>query len=1059
MRRHFRRCLSILLVFVLTSPVLAQDGSVRVRVGAHPDFTRLVFDFTETTDFRMTPVDGGGVEVEFAYGGAADLARVDADAIARLGSIRQSRDGDRLIVTLTPANGVGVVPLAVDTMRVFDLTDGASTVAAGDLPARTRTADEQTQQADANTYGSGQTPNADTYGDAGDPSLVALPGTDPGEVAAFESALRSYLSPTPATEPRLPPQQTASVGGDPAATADPASQPDPRTPAADPSGERQPAGRPQLVTLGGLPVSPDRVAPQSPEPQRLVPDEVVDETIVRLDAGGVVPAAVFQRGRAVWVALATPELRRPPTISGLNRLLVRQYEAIRLPGFSIMRFPIPEGDEVQLRRDGPLLTLTLGQLRSTVEARSLRESEAEPSLRIGGPFATMLTITDPVVGDRILILLAPEAGLGIPRELRRPGLTLLPSSMGAAVVMGTDDASVRLSGGDAIIRSEGLTLSTARTRTADSLDNEPGDRRTDTSLFDWTRALQRTRTHGYHGAEVSMRRDILARRPENRAPLYLDLARLYLAHGLGPEAWGAVERGVEADPAYALLPEVRALRGVAALLSNHPNTAREDLDHPDMADYPEMALWRALAAMEAGDAAAAQAVMPNLDDLPRMPRPLLDRVDPRIAELAVTLADHAGLTASTERMAAANPRRRPSAGLIAYYQGEAHSMAGETPLAVASWRDAAAGRDWYARARSLMRLISLGTDAETLPAEDAIDALERLRYGWRGDDEEVEILARLGGLYLQEQRWRDGFDTLASAIGNFPESPQAPQLVEQLEQGFVTLFNNPAASESITPIEAYALFRDFESLLTEGPAGDRIIAGLADRLIEVDLLDEAAALLEQQVEFRLSGDARARTAARAAGVRLLNRQPEEALAVLDLASIPAPSPALQEEHDMLRAQALARMDRDDEALAILAARNSPAAANLRAQIHWDNEAWAEAADTLLPAMPLPLIDAELTAEEQATVLNRAVALSLADDREALFDLRETYGTAMQSAPQSYAFNVLTRPEQTDLARDLPQIRAQLDEVGMFTDFLQQYRASAPDNADPNAGETEPDVTG
>src|SRR3546814_15763190 len=70
-------------------------------------------------------------------------------------------------------------------------------------------------------------------------------------------------------------------------------------------------------------------------------------------------------------------------------------------------------------------------------------------------------------------------------------------------------------------------------------------------------------------------------------------------------------------------------------------------------------------------------------------------------------------------------------------------------------------------------------------------------------------------------------------------------------------------------------------LTPAGPEGDRIIAGLADRLVEVDLLDRAAELLEGQVRYRLQGADKARIGARLALVQLLNRNPEASLAALD----------------------------------------------------------------------------------------------------------------------------------------------------------------------------------
>ena len=59
-----------------------------------------------------------------------------------------------------------------------------------------------------------------------------------------------------------------------------------------------------------------------------------------------------------------------------------------------------------------------------------------------------------------------------------------------------------------------------------------------------------------------------------------------------------------------------------------------------------------------------------------------------------------------------------------------------------------------------------------------------------------------------------------------------------------------------------------------------MIRKLADRLVPVDLLDQAAELLQHQVDHRLQGAARAQVATRLAVIYLMNRKPDRALATL-----------------------------------------------------------------------------------------------------------------------------------------------------------------------------------
>ena len=74
------------------------------------------------------------------------------------------------------------------------------------------------------------------------------------------------------------------------------------------------------------------------------------------------------------------------------------------------------------------------------------------------------------------------------------------------------------------------------------------------------------------------------------------------------------------------------------------------------------------------------------------------------------------------------------------------------------------------------------------------------------------------------------------------------------------------------PIEALSLFYDFIDLTPIGPNGDEMIRRMADRLVAVDLLEPAAALLNYQVTKRLDGVARAQVATRLAMIDLMDHK-------------------------------------------------------------------------------------------------------------------------------------------------------------------------------------------
>src|SRR6185437_8215943 len=102
-----------------------------------------------------------------------------------------------------------------------------------------------------------------------------------------------------------------------------------------------------------------------------------------------------------------------------------------------------------------------------------------------------------------------------------------------------------------------------------------------------------------------------------------------------------------------------------------------------------------------------------------------------------------------------------------------------------------------------------------------------------------------------------------------------------------------------------------------GERGDAVVRRLVDRLVAVGLLDRAAALLEDQVNHRLTGRDKARAAAQLALIRLLDRNPAAALKALDIAVVGTDVPPdLQRQRQQLRARALTELGRTDEALTL-----------------------------------------------------------------------------------------------------------------------------------------------
>src|SRR5213076_3196715 len=126
----------------------------------------------------------------------------------------------------------------------------------------------------------------------------------------------------------------------------------------------------------------------------------------------------------------------------------------------------------------------------------------------------------------------------------------------------------------------------------------------------------------------------------------------------------------------------------------------------------------------------------------------------------------------------------------------------------------------------------------------------------------------------------DAFHAMRAAFSAHPNSEITRRIQDEAAATFDSLFL-AGKGDAMPAIEALSLFYDFRELTPIGRRGDEMIRRLADRLVSVDLLDQAATLLQHQVDHRLHGAARAQVAVRLAVIYLMGRKPDRALATLN----------------------------------------------------------------------------------------------------------------------------------------------------------------------------------
>lgn len=765
--------------------------------------------------------------------------------------------------------------------------------------------------------------------------------------------------------------------------------------------------------------------------------------------GAPVGAAVFRRGDAVWVVFDTAARMDMSKARDLGPAGEARWAVG--PDYTAVRIAAPESLTVSATGEGATWTVTIGGPTATTQSVAIdRDDSAEATLvaHMAGATKTVW-LTDPMVGDRFAAVTALAPGKGFADTRRTVDLTLLPTAQGLAVETPTDDLTIKAEGDLVTLsRPNGLTLSPpsmALDAAAPAQAHAPRKARFPALILnDWADVGEEGFSARYRKLQDAAALESIAASDNPRAPIEdrLALTRFLVGSGLGFEAVGVVNAMFAQTPSLQGEPELRGLRGAARASIGRLDEATLDFSSGALAGDPSTKVWQGWLAAERGDWAEARQAFTGgaaaIDDFPPVWRARFG------AAHAMAALETGDLNASKALLAYSFSQNAPAADQLTarLVQAKLFELEGATDRALAVYK--AIGRaplDQIATPAKL-GVIRIELARNTLTPSAAATQLEQLKWRWRGDATELSVIRTLADLYLSQGLYRQALDTLRGAGRRLGDLPGAVELQNDLSNAFRALFLDGAA-DGLQPVQALALFYDFRDLTPVGADGDEMVRRLARRLVDVDLLDQAAELLKYQVDNRLEGVAKAQVATTLATVLLMDRQPEPALQAIWSSRTTLLPTALNNERRALEARALMDLGRYDHALETLDGDRTPEAQQVRADIFWKQENWAGAAALYEQKLGERYRNttAPLTAAEESQVIRAGVGYSLARDGGALGRLARNYAPfearARSGPAMRIALDGLNGMEGAASAQDFAGLTASAD---TFTGWVSQMKA-------------------
>ncbi len=1005
--------------------------NAKLKVKVAEDRTTLIIEWGKPVTYTAS-VEDGQLKVVFDQGGSLNVERLKIDPPAFIKTASASAGDNQVILTLDIDHDSHVEHRAEQTSTVIDiLAPGNDRVvdpvvivpdeiakAAGaspppaDKPSATPaptgsdgaavTAAEKKKAAEEKAKADAEAKAAATADEAADPNAASSPGHDADHLPAE----------TAAADDHAPAEPAAAVKPDDHAAHDtpsPASDGDGRDHKADAADAPHDEAAAKADHGADAAHTGDAHETALTEPPLFTAIRERDTIRLQLPVLQDQPVAMFRRRSTVFILVPGAAEMPLEQLLAENRDLLSAAKVTRLENDSLLTLELAQPYAVTalnerrtwvavISRDPQDAPEPIAVMR---DARSVGNSKVRATLLRS---ARPVEWKDDVTGERLIVIPAagpPQAVLGgrsyveFAADATAQGMLIRPFS---------DDLLIQQSAADVVITTpHGLTLAAG-----EMSDYVPGSRPLVATNKPADMDFETWKGEGTFLEERSRLVNALHPNGDNLAESRLALIRFYLANDLGAEALGMLQVVAAEDKAMLSDPSFRALRGAALLLMQRPKEAWEDLGMPVFAADPAAELFRAVALAGLRQwSNARDAVLIGEAVIPSFRKDWQARFRLAGAEAAIesNTLDVAGRFLDGVPTDDMPPRVTAEA---AYLRGMLDERLKRDREALIQYEAARGAAYRPLAARADFAAIALKHKIGEMKAAEAIARLEALRWQWRGDLVELNVLHKLGELQIAEGDYRNGLQTWRSAVLGFPEDEQTRRISSHMSEVFEDLFLHGKA-DSMPPVQALGLFYDFQELTPIGTMGDEIARKLADRLIAVDLLEQAAALLQHQVDRRLDGVAKAQIAAKLAAVYLMDKLPQKALAVLRNSSQTRLPDDLATQRRLLMGRTLSDLKQVDAALEAFEQDESVEAKRLRADVLWAGARWADTAGALEAILSRREDNPRaLDGDDRYNIMRTAIAYTMADDSAGLQTLRNRFVTLMADAPEAAAFEIITR---------------------------------------------------
>ncbi len=803
---------------------------------------------------------------------------------------------------------------------------------------------------------------------------------------------------------------------------------------------------PEVATGGdSMPVPPDQLKIAESDSLKVNISATDDSAVLRLPFKERMALAVFVRNRHLWLVFNKAMPIDLSDFDALPRTVIGKAQWIKSVRATVLRMPIDDGVYINLAKEDTTsldwaILLTSTKHTPDKPVKVIVNTEPPSPAHVFIPLldaAEPVAVIDPQIGDRMIVtpFYNVDHGLAIQRDFVE--FTLLRSAQGLAVVKKADDVTVvPLRNGLRVSVPGGASLTAGLPEVKDSRSS--GTSIAVATLFPHDLWKIERSTNPRLFTTALFRRIASSDKPQEANEARLRLAQYYLSEGMAPEALAFLDGIKRTNPSYYRSAKLAALRGAANFLMYRFIDASRDFQSSELNNNKEIDYWRSMLSDLLGNPDQYYNYLAlNADYFSKYPPKLRQR-------MAIVAADRnvAAKEYNTALKIFDSLQEDKQIGAISAYinflLAKISADAGQDKEAMEIWDRLAADYDQpFVRANAEFARIIWGMDNGVLTKSEGADRLERLRLGWHGDTLELQVLTLLGDIYSEKKDYINAMRVWHGAIQSFPNTSSAITMSRKMQEAFIAMFNE-GRSDELPPLEALALYYEYRSYTPSGNTGDELMERLADRLISVDLLSQAASLLEHQMKFQVEKEKRSKVGAKLATIHLLNHKPKRALEALQQSVYGENSLLLKLYRNRLTAEALIVMGKTTKALLTLGQDYSPEAERLRLDVYWSERDWEKiisSVEAVLKEREDPT--APITLDESELLLKLSLAYVFTDDKQQLQYLRDYFSPLMANNPNKEIFDFVTSPEMVLTTRNFDEV---VERMTYTRNFIESYSA-------------------